>query len=474
MASVLIIDDDPVVCDILLNIINDMGHSVTCSHTLSGGLHEVATGKHDLILLDVGLPDGNGLDAIALIQETEPAPQIIIITASGDKNGAELAIRNGAWDYIQKPASVHDMTLPIIRAIQYREERKVKWRGGGAPRLLKLDGIVGNCSKMKGSFELVAQAANVETNVLITGETGTGKELFASAIHNNSLRAKKPFVVVDCSVLPETLVESILFGYEKGAFTGAQKAREGLIKQADGGTLFLDEVAELPFLVQKAFLRVLQEHRFRPVGSSAEISSDFRLIAATNRDLQKMVHEGTFRTDFLFRLTSFTIELPPLRDRAEDIADIASYYVAKLCERHGIGLKGFSPDFMGALSAYKWPGNVRELLHAVERALAAAFHEPTLFPQHLPEHIRIDLAKYSIKSTVPPRTKADDSDLISRRAMPSFRNYRENMDRMYLMELTSLAGGNIREACGVSGLSRSRLYDLLKKHNLTNSTLINS
>jgi two-component system NtrC family response regulator len=474
MASVLIIDDDPVVCDILLNIINDMGHSVTCSHTLSGGLHEVATGKHDLILLDVGLPDGNGLDAIALIQETEPAPQIIIITASGDKNGAELAIRNGAWDYIQKPASVHDMTLPIIRAIQYREERKVKWRGGGAPRLLKLDGIVGNCSKMKGSFELVAQAANVETNVLITGETGTGKELFASAIHNNSLRAKKPFVVVDCSVLPETLVESILFGYEKGAFTGAQKAREGLIKQADGGTLFLDEVAELPFLVQKAFLRVLQEHRFRPVGSSAEISSDFRLIAATNRDLQKMVHEGTFRTDFLFRLTSFTIELPPLRDRAEDIADIASYYVAKLCERHGIGLKGFSPDFMGALSAYKWPGNVRELLHAVERALAAAFHEPTLFPQHLPEHIRIDLAKHSIKSIVPPRTKADDNDLISRKAMPSFRNYRENMDRMYLMELTSLAGGNIREACGVSGLSRSRLYDLLKKHNLTNSTLINS
>ena len=474
MASVLIIDDDPVVCDILLNIINDMGHSVTCSHTLSGGLHEVATGKHDLILLDVGLPDGNGLDAIALIQETEPAPQIIIITASGDKNGAELAIRNGAWDYIQKPASVHDMTLPIIRAIQYREERKVKWRGGGAPRLLKLDGIVGNCSKMKERFELVAQAANTETNVLITGETGTGKELFASAIHNNSLRAKKPFVVVDCSVLPETLVESILFGYEKGAFTGAQKAREGLIKQADGGTLFLDEVAELPFLVQKAFLRVLQEHRFRPVGSSAEISSDFRLIAATNRDLQKMVHEGTFRTDFLFRLTSFTIELPPLRDRAEDIADIASYYVAKLCERHGIGLKGFSPDFMGALSAYKWPGNVRELLHAVERALAAAFHEPTLFPQHLPEHIRIGLAKHSIKSIVPTRTKADDNDLISRKAMPSFRNYRENMDRMYLMELTSLAGGNIREACGVSGLSRSRLYDLLKKHNLTNSTLINS
>ena len=314
MASILIIDDDRLVCNMLLDIIQDMGHSVTCSHTLGSGMSKALTENYDLVLLDVGLPDGNGLDAIPRIQKIEPAPQIIIITASGDQNGAELAIRNGAWDYIQKPASVHDMTLPIVRALQYREERKVESRGGVAPKLLALDGIVGNCPKMKGRFELVAQAANSEINVLITGETGTGKELFASAIHNNSLRAKKPFVVVDCSALPETLVESILFGHDKGAFTGAEKAREGLIKQADGGTLFLDEVGELPLSVQKAFLRVLQERRFRPVGSSAEISSDFRLIAATNRDLQKMVHEGTFRNDFLFRLRSFIIELPPLRE----------------------------------------------------------------------------------------------------------------------------------------------------------------
>jgi two-component system NtrC family response regulator len=374
---------------------------------------------------------------------------------------------------VQKPASVHDMALPIIRALQYREERKGKWQSGAAPRFLDLDGIVGNCPKMKGRFELVAQAANSDTNVLLTGETGTGKELFASAIHNNSLRAKKPFVVVDCSALPATLVESILFGHDKGAFTGAEKAREGLIKQADGGTLFLDEVGELPVPVQKTFLRVLQERRFRPIGSSAEISSDFRLIAATNRDLQKLVHEGIFRDDFLFRLRSFIIDLPPLREREEDIAEITKHYIAKLCERHGLGLKGFSTDFMGSLSAYKWPGNVRELLHALERVVAAAFHEPTLFPQHLPEHIRIDLARHSIKSAVPHRTKAD-GDLISPEAMPSLRNYRENMDRMYLMELTALASGNIREACRVSGLSRSRLYGLLKNHNLTNCTLTNS
>ncbi|MGV8073847.1 MAG: sigma-54-dependent transcriptional regulator [Syntrophobacteraceae bacterium] len=463
MAKILIIDDDRQVCEMLSNIIVDMGHCVTCSHTLENGVREAETEKYDLVLLDVGLPDGNGLDAIARIQEIAPAPQIIIFTASGDQNGAELAIRNGAWDYIQKPASVHDMKLPIMRALQYRDERKIEERAGAAPKRLVLDGIIGNCPKMKSCFDLVAQAARSDTNILITGETGTGKELFASAIHKNSLRAKKPFVVVDCSALPETLVESILFGHDRGAFTGAEKAREGLIKQADGGTLFLDEVGELPISVQKTFLRVLQERRFRPVGSSMEIKSDFLLIAATNRDLQKMVQEGAFRNDFLFRLRSFIIGLPPLRDRAEDIGEIAKYYVAKLCERQHIGLKGFSPDLMGALYAYKWPGNVRELLHALERALAAAFHEPTLFPQHLPEHIRIDLARHSINRAVPQR-KADQGAHLSRVSMSSFRDYRENMDRMYLLELISFTGGNIRGACEISGLSRSRLYDLLKHH----------
>ncbi|MFZ2448809.1 MAG: sigma-54 dependent transcriptional regulator [Syntrophobacteraceae bacterium] len=473
MATVLIIDDDRMICELLSRIVEDIGHSVTCSHTLANGVREAVTGGYDLVLLDVGLPDGNGLDAITRIQKAEPAPQVIIITASGDQNGAELAIRNGAWDYIEKPASVHDMALPILRALQYREEQTFKGRGGMAPRLLELDGIVGNCPKMKDCFELVAQAANSEINVLITGETGTGKELFASAIHNNSLRAKRPFVVVDCSALPETLVESILFGHDKGAFTGAERAREGLIKQADGGTLFLDEVGELPFPVQKAFLRVLQERRFRPVGGSAEIASDFRLIAATNRDLQKMVHEGAFRNDFLFRLRSFIIELPPLRDRAEDIAAIAKHHVAKLCERHGIGLKGSSSDLMEALRTYKWPGNARELLHALERALAAAFHEPTLFPQHLPEHIRIELARHSFKKATPPNGTAE-GDSISRGDLPSLRDHREKMDRMYLMALISLTGGNIKEACGVSGLSRSRLYDLLKNHHVMNATPTNS
>jgi two-component system NtrC family response regulator len=462
MPSVLIIDDDPLICDMLSDVIRDKGYRVTSSHTLKQGLREVSTGRHDLVLLDVGLPDGNGLDAIEQLRNVEPAPQIIIITGAGDQNGAELAIRSGVWDYIQKPGSIHDITLPIIRAIEYREQQKAG-RRAPASRVLKFDGIIGKCPRMRSCFDLVAQAAANDINVLISGETGTGKELFASAIHNNSQRAKKPFVVLDCSALPETLVESILFGHDKGAFTGAEKAREGLIKQADGGTLFLDEVGELPFSMQKSFLRVLQERRFRPIGSAVEIESDFRLIAATNRDLQNMVREGSFRNDLLFRLRSFIIDLPPLRERSEDIPEIARSYVAELCDRHGIGMKGFSPEFMKYLTAYKWPGNVRELLHALERSLSIAFSEAALYPQHLPDHIRIDLVRHSIPVAVP---NVANGGGISQTGLPSFRDYRENTDKIYLSQLLSVARGNIREACRISNLSRSRLYDLLKQHKI--------
>ncbi len=467
MAKILIIDDDATICDMLSCAIKSTGHASIWRHTLSGGLRALEEGDFDVVLLDVGLPDGNGMDAIPQIQKIECHPEIIIITASGDKNGAELAIRSGAWDYIEKPVSVHGMILPVMRALQYREERKGNDKRT-AVRQLKLDGMVGGSARMKNSFDQVAQVANNEVNVLITGETGTGKELIASAIHRNSMRAGKPFVVLDCSVLPETLVESILFGHDKGAFTGAEKHRTGLVKQADGGTLFLDEVGELPLSVQKSFLRVLQERRFRPVGSDVEVTSDFRLIAATNRDLKKMAQEKTFRADLLFRLTSFVIELPPLRERTDDISELARHHISDVCKRHRIGLKGFAPEFMNALAVYDWPGNVRELFHALERALAAAFYEPTLFPQHLPPDIRIHLARRSLENAGSTDLKGTTGTALSKR-LPSFKEYRDQMDRIYFHELASLTGGSIQESCQISGLSRSRLYDLLKLHHVESS-----
>jgi len=304
---------------------------------------------------------------------------------------AELAIKSGAWDYLEKPASFEILKLPIIRALEYRAERKSE-----KPQfVLKRNGIIGDSPKITSCLELMAQAAGSNVNVLITGETGTGKELFAKAVHYNSSRAKRNFVVVDCTSLPETLVESVLFGHERGALTGADRSREGLIKQADGGTLFLDEIGELPFLIQKRFLRVIQEHRFRSVGGSQEIESDFRLVAGTNRDLEGMVRERRFREDLFHRLRTLIIELPPLRELLEDIKELTVFYMSSLCERFGIESKGASPEFWDVVTAYKWPGNVRELIQALEKALLSAKDEPILFPKHLPTYIRIQVARNS-------------------------------------------------------------------------------
>jgi two-component system NtrC family response regulator len=265
MARILIIDDDKRVCEALSLAINHMGHRVFNAFTLKDGLRTIKAERIDVVLLDVRMPDGNGLAILPEIRKGHHRPEVIIITGAGDLNGAELAIKSGAWDYIQKPLSLQDMTLPITRALQYREE---KLKRKNIPLALKREGIVGSSPKMLECLDLVAQASASKANVLITGETGSGKEIFARAIHQNSPRHQKSFVVVDCSAIPETLVESILFGHEKGAFTGAEKTTEGMFKQADGGTLFLDEVGELPLTMQKRFLRVLQDHRFRPLGSN--------------------------------------------------------------------------------------------------------------------------------------------------------------------------------------------------------------
>ncbi len=460
MAKILIIDDDKMVCDTLSQAVKGMGHEAEYALTLGEGMEKATSGHYDVVFLDVRLPDGSGLEALPRIRELPLSPEVIIITGYGDPSGAELAIKSGAWDYMEKPLSLKVITFSLMRALQYRDAKK----GKRSPVALKLEGIVGSSLKMKVCYELLAQAAGSDANVLITGETGTGKELFARAIHNNSSRAKKSFVVIDCTALPATLVESMLFGYEKGAFTGADRSQDGLIKEADGGTLFLDEVGELPLSLQKPFLRVLQEKTFRPIGSKKEIRSDFRLIAATNRDLDKMVEAGRFRKDLLYRLRSFIIEIPPLREHIEDVKELAIYHMAKLCEHYGVKNKGFSPDFFDALMAYDWPGNVRELINALEWALTVAINEPILFPEHLPTYIRIQLM----------RTKATNEDLgmeeptgRPRKELPTLKEFRKKMDRQYLKDLLSLTQGDIKEACRISGLSRSRLYALLKEHQLT-------
>jgi two-component system NtrC family response regulator len=463
VANILIIDDDDTMCQSLSLVAKRWGHEVSSANTLGTGLEKAAAQPCDVVFLDVRMPDGNGLDALGAIKETPSAPEIIIMTGYGNANGAELAIRSGAWDYIEKGSSVKDITLSLIRALEYRKQKKTAAQTGTVVAL-KREEIIGNSPKLKACLDLVAQAAGSDANVFITGETGSGKELFAQAVHRNSARAGGNFVVVDCAAMPETLIEGLLFGHEKGVFTGADQAREGLVRQAHRGTLFLDEVGELPLSLQKAFLRVLQERRFRPLGSQREVESDFRLVAATNRNLDQMVQNGQFREDLLFRLRSFAIELPPLRERPEDIRELVRYYVDKFCERYGIVHKGCSPEFLRTLGAYAWPGNVRELVNALERAVIEARFEPILFPQHLPVEIRAQVVRAALEKESPAAAATPVNPPTS---LPPLHEFRENIytqaEKQYLHDLMALANDNVAEACRLSGLSQSRLYALLKK-----------
>jgi len=468
MANILIIDDDEMICDMLRRCVEHAGHKAEYALTLEDGLKAVAFKAFDVVFLDVRLPDGNGLDALPTIQEKSDPPEVIIITGEGEPDGAELAINSGAWDYVEKPLSLRDITISLSRALQYREERG----GKEIPVALRRDGIIGNSPRLNECLDHLGRLAYSHSNILITGETGTGKELFAWAIWKNSPRANKHFVVVDCAALPDNLVESMLFGHKRGAFTGADKSRQGLIKEADGGTLFLDEVGELPLALQKNFLRVLQEHRFRPLGDDREVVSDFRLLAATNRDLEKMVQAGKFRQDLLFRLQSLTIELPPLRTYPEDIKDLCIHYMVKLCERDGMEIKGFSSDFFEILAGYDWPGNVRDLINTMEYVLTMAHSEPTLFPKHLPNQIRIHVARSSVSKKIPDEGEAKE-ERHQTEPLRTLNGVRQagifKLEKEYLHDLMVATKGDIKEACRISGLSRSRLYHLLKKYQINPS-----
>jgi len=348
MAKIAIIDDDQFFRDLLAENCQLMGHEIFTAGSISEGKAILSAESIDLLFLDVRLPDGNGLDLLSFVREIPSAPEVIIITGAGDLNGAELAIKNGAWDYLQKPIARQEITLQVKRALEYHEKKHQ------VPSHVSLnrDDIVGKSPQLCKCLDQIAACASTDTTVLLTGETGTGKELFARAIHANSNRSRQPFIVVDCAGLPEKLIESILFGHIKGAFTGADTNQKGLIEQADGGTLFLDEVGELPLDSQKSFLRVLQEKIYRPLGKGKEVSSNFRLIAATNRDLHAMVGQKNFRSDLFYRLNGFNIHLPPLRERPEDIEKIAMSFIFSICRREKIPVKGVIPQTLQVLIQY--------------------------------------------------------------------------------------------------------------------------
>ena len=509
MAKILIIDDDDLTCEVLSDGAESMSHKARSALSLEAGMEGAAAFNPDVIFLDVQLPDGNGLEALPKLRDISSRPEVIIITGAGSVQGAELAIKSGAWDYIQKPFSIDEFRLQLTRVLEYREKKQ----GQTKTLMLHRPDIIGSSPLLQLCLNQVAQCAGTDSNVMITGETGTGKELIAKTIHENSSRAAGNFVVVDCTVLPEQLVESVLFGHSRGAFTGANRSRDGLVLQADGGTLFLDEVGELPPALQKTFLRVLQERRFRMVGSTQEIPSNFRLISATNRNLEEMAGSGQFRKDLLYRLKTFSIESPPLRMRSGDIRELANHYIHRLCQMREMKTKGFSPEFMDILESYNWPGNVRELISTLEKAIFAELDSPILFPMHLPDAIRIYHASATMfrkqgRSAGPPpkprlaeRTKQpppefqpvqpeEDRDrggdepepaeqngisiLNADSHIPGLKTFRESVlekaERNYLRRLMKESAGDVSKACRMAGVSRARLYALLKKYDIPRFT----
>ncbi|MFO7596316.1 MAG: sigma-54 dependent transcriptional regulator [Desulfocurvibacter africanus] len=462
VGRVLIIDDDALFSLALGELIRQEGHEAAEARTLAQGMEEVRKSDFDLIILDVQLPDGNGLDLLPKLKSLAYGPEVIIITSSCSNDGAELAIQNGAWDYIEKTDTPQSLRLSFLRALDY-QERKLS----ALPCLR--EGIIGSNPKMLECVNSMARAARSGANVLIYGETGTGKELFARAVHANSPRSSGPFVIVDCASIQESIMASELFGHRKGAFTGATMDKPGLVLRADGGTLFLDEVSELAMDMQKSFLRVLETRSFRPVGDDREVSSDFRLVCACNKDLQELVAQGRFREDLYYRIKSALLVLPPLRERADDLPQLVDCLMTRVCRKNNLPQKIVSPELLRLLSRHPWPGNIRELANVVEALVASAPMEEILFPPHLPRDLRLQFVisgngkGEQIERTI--KVRADSTGEVT-----AWSEYRkrglENLEERYLSSLMNASGGDFRQALTLSGLSQARLYSLLRKHNV--------
>ncbi|GAB7079349.1 sigma-54-dependent transcriptional regulator [Megalodesulfovibrio paquesii] len=461
MATVLIIDDDDFIRASLARCFADLGHETLLAPTLREGLSLARSGV-DVIYLDLGLPDGDGKQAIDQLAATPSTPEIIVITGLGDNYGAREALACGAWDYLRKPASPHVVKASLSSALHYRASRLQATRQEDTPRTFNACGILGESPPMVRVKQLLGRAAQSEANVLICGETGVGKELAAKAVHANSPRSGGPFVVVDCSNISKQLVESQLYGHVRGSFTGAHADHPGLVAAAHGGVLFLDEVGELPLGLQKSFLRVLQERRYRPVGSTREQVSDFRLVAATNRDLEAMTAQGLFRGDLLFRLRTMEVTLPALRERGEDLTLLARHFAAKACSRYGLAQKSLSPQLLRALREYGWPGNVRELGNVLEATVIEAGADPVLYPKHLPHLVRLSsLTENEADAEAERPVRAVPGAVPG--ALPSYEAFKLEQDRVYFRQLLDAAGRDMRRASQLSGLSVPSIYRRLNQ-----------
>jgi DNA-binding NtrC family response regulator len=463
-SRILIADDEPDMVENLTRILRRAGHRCLRATDGERAAALLESERPDLLITDLRMPGLDGMGLLQRAREMDPALPVIVITAYGTIESAVAAIKQGAFDFLPKTFSVDELLVVVERALRQRhlqvENRNLRQQ---LQQTLGFENIVGRSPAMARVFELVRKAARSEANILIRGESGTGKELIARAVHANSPRAGQPFVPVDCASLPENLLESELFGHEKGAFTGAVRAKPGLMEVARGGTLFLDEIGELSLALQSKLLRALQERQIRRVGGTALIDVDVRLVSATNRDLRDAVSRGRFREELYYRVNVIEIALPPLRERAGDVALLAHAFL----KRYGQGrLRGFDEDTLAALERYAWPGNVRELQNVVERACALADGD-TVRLRDLPEYVVRGGGTVSRPAPGGPAgdvpVLADGEDLPLKAAKERWMGV---LEASYLRRLLDRHAGNVSAAARAAGVDRKTFHRLLKKYRL--------
>ncbi len=451
LGRVLVIDDEVDMLENCARLLSRLGYEVVTEADSAKSSMVYERERPDLVLTDLRMQAPDGLGVLRALRAIDPEATVILVTAFATIETAVEAIREGAFDYLPKPFSADQLTVCIERALEQRRLREENRRLlEQLTETYRFDNIIGRSLPMLQVFETIKKVAKSEANILIIGETGTGKELIARSLHVHSRRAAGPFIPVDCASLPENLLESELFGHEKGAFTGAQATRPGLFEFASGGTIFLDEVGDISLNLQAKLLRVLQEREVRRVGSNRIIEVDVRVISATNHDLAQSVATSRFREDLYYRLNVISIPLPPLRDRKGDVPLIAHHYLKKYAASSGKEVKGIMPEAMRFLEEHTWPGNVRELQNVIERAVVLAEHE-LLRPQELPEHIRIKVEAISPKEL--PLKRAKEA-------------WAASFERDYLIQLLKRHDGNISQAAKSAGVDRKTVHRLMKKYGI--------
>ncbi len=453
MSNILIVDDEQSYRQLLSLVFEGDGHMIRTAANGREAIDLIRKEQADVIISDVKMPDMDGIDLLRAVRETLPDLGVILMTAYASVETAREAFKLGADDFITKPFDVEELKLIVKKTLEKQalivENRAFKraQRERGSVK-----NIIGTSGKMQAIFQMIETVAEVQSTVLITGESGTGKELVARAIHDLSPRAERPFISINCGAFTETLLESELFGYMKGSFTGANTNRKGLFEAANTGTIFLDEIGEMSPAMQVKLLRVLQERKIRPVGAHDEQTIDARVIAATNRDLKQMSLDGQFREDLFYRISVIPIVLPPLRDRSEDIPDLVDHFIRKFCDQTGRQVT-ISPKSMQLLETYMWGGNVRELEHTIERAVALERGEE-IQPERFPEHI----TNYNPERINAEFDLPDDGINLSA--------HLENLEKTYVVEALRKTAGNQTKAADLLQLQVRSLRHLLDKHNI--------